>query len=103
MLHFQGVDASSYKSSASSSAAAPPPPPPPGPPPASDSAKSSTPSAAPAGPGAFLAQINKGTAVTSGLKKVDASMQTHKNPELRASSVVSDKGRWSRQLQVDAS
>jgi adenylyl cyclase-associated protein len=85
-LH-QGVPASQYKSQASSTdAAKSAPPPPPGPAP---SASTSAP--APGGPGGFLAELNKGTAVTSGLKKVDPTMQTHKNPNLRASSVVTDK------------
>ena len=34
---------------------------------------------------ALFAAINKGEAVTSGLKKVTADMQTHKNPNLRGS------------------
>ncbi len=50
--------------------------------------------AAPGGGGGFLAQLNQGAAVTSGLKKVDASEMTHKNPALRAGSVVSDAGGW---------
>jgi adenylyl cyclase-associated protein len=37
----------------------------------------------------LFAALNKG-ALTSGLKKVDKSQMTHKNPELRASSVVKD-------------
>ena len=41
----------------------------------------------PAGPGLF-AELNKGGEITSGLKKVDKSQMTHKNPALRASSVV---------------
>jgi hypothetical protein len=49
-----------------------------------------------------LSQINQGAGVTSKLKKVDPSQQTHKNPELRAGSVVSEKGEScsSRQLQI---
>lgn len=46
--------------------------------------------AAPAGgakPDLFAA-LNKGGEITSGLKKVDKSQMTHKNPELRATSVV---------------
>lgn len=41
------------------------------------------------GGGGLFAALNKGGNVTSGLKKVDRSQMTHKNPELRASSVVS--------------
>lgn len=32
---------------------------------------------------ALFAEINKGEAITAGLKKVTADMQTHKNPALR--------------------
>ncbi|KAJ9094853.1 hypothetical protein QFC19_007782 [Naganishia cerealis] len=91
----KGINASQYKSEASSKGdvgSAPPPPPGPPPPPSTfHSAVAPTSAPAPRGPGAFLAQINQGTAVTSGLKKVDPNMQTHKNPNLRASSVVADK------------
>jgi len=37
---------------------------------------------------ALFAELNKGEAITSGLKKVTADMQTHKNPNLRLSSNV---------------
>lgn len=37
---------------------------------------------------ALFAAINKGTNITSGLKKVSDDMKTHKNPNLRASAVV---------------
>jgi adenylyl cyclase-associated protein len=37
---------------------------------------------------AVFAQLNQGDAVTSGLRKVDKSEMTHKNPSLRASSTV---------------
>eukprot|EP01147_Barroeca_monosierra_P001115 gene1115-4343_t len=36
----------------------------------------------------LFAALNKGDSVTSGLKKVDRSQMTHKNPALRATSVV---------------
>jgi adenylyl cyclase-associated protein len=36
----------------------------------------------------LFAALNKGGDITSGLKKVEKSQMTHKNPELRASSVV---------------
>lgn len=36
----------------------------------------------------MFAELNRGEAVTKGLRKVDKSEMTHKNPELRASSVV---------------
>ncbi|SCZ97686.1 BZ3500_MvSof-1268-A1-R1_Chr4-3g07371 [Microbotryum saponariae] len=39
-----------------------------------------------------FAALNKGEDITSGLKKVDKSEMTHKNPELRAGGVVSAVG-----------
>jgi adenylyl cyclase-associated protein len=64
----------------------PPPPPPPGLPPAPTAKK------APASDmGAVFADLNKGASVTSGLKKVDASQMTHKNPSLRTSAVVPER------------
>ncbi|KAJ9124002.1 hypothetical protein QFC22_000794 [Naganishia vaughanmartiniae] len=83
----KGVPASQYKSQASlTDAVKSAPSPPPAPAPVASASPSAT-----GGPGGFLAELNKGTAVTSGLKKVDPTMQTHKNPNLRASSVVADK------------
>lgn len=60
-------------------AAAGGPPPPPPPPPANlfEESKSS------GGMTAVFADLNQGSSVTSGLKKVDKSQMTHKNPELR--------------------
>ena len=59
--------------------AGPPPPPPPG----------GAPKAAAGGDmGAVFDQLNRGESVTSGLKKVDKSQMTHKNPSLRAASTV---------------
>jgi len=62
-------------------APAPPPPPPPG--------------AKPKGPAKpdtsnLFAELNKGAAITAGLKKVTDDQKTHKNPSLRGSSVVTD-------------
>ncbi|KAG9691613.1 adenylate cyclase-associated protein, partial [Aureobasidium melanogenum] len=59
------------------------PPPPPGPPPA----------AKPSGGdmGAVFDQLNRGESVTAGLRKVDKSEMTHKNPSLRAGSTVADR------------
>lgn len=60
------------------------PPPPPPPPPANlydDSEKSGDSSST--GMQAVFADLNKGEAITSGLKKVEKSQMTHKNPELR--------------------
>jgi len=41
--------------------------------------------------GAVFDQLNRGEAVTSGLRKVDKSQMTHKNPELRGSGVVPER------------
>jgi adenylyl cyclase-associated protein len=40
---------------------------------------------------AVFAQLNRGEAITSGLRKVDRSEMTHKNPSLRAGSTVSER------------
>ncbi|KAL2006389.1 hypothetical protein VTN00DRAFT_9057 [Thermoascus crustaceus] len=69
------------------SGGAPPPPPPPPPPAAAPPA-----SKPPAGDmSAVFAQINQGEGITSGLRKVDKSEMTHKNPALRAGSTVPDR------------
>lgn len=78
---------------ATSGPGGPPPPPPPPPMPnfgdllaADDKEKPKGPSA-----DALFAEINKGgTGITSGLKKVDQSQMTHKNPALRTASTVPD-------------
>ncbi|KAH0532363.1 hypothetical protein TsFJ059_001065 [Trichoderma semiorbis] len=74
----------------------PPPPPPPGPAPILDiQVQPAGPSpAAPAGGfGAVFSELNRGEDVTKGLRKVDRSEMTHKNPSLRAGSTVSDAPR----------
>lgn len=38
----------------------------------------------------MFSELNKGEAVTKGLRKVDKSQMTHKNPSLRAGSTVPD-------------
>lgn len=70
-------------------AGGPPPPPPPGPPPVLkiDEQKNAS-SGASGGLGAVFSELNKGEAVTKGLRKVDKSEMTHKNPALRAGSTV---------------
>lgn len=76
-----------------------PPPPPPPPPPSflvDDVAPTTEASKEPTGLGAVFSELNKGEAVTSGLRKVDMSEMTHKNPSLRASASVSDKGSTGR-------
>ncbi|GMT31172.1 hypothetical protein PFISCL1PPCAC_22469, partial [Pristionchus fissidentatus] len=64
----------------------PGPPPPPPPPPPVDSSSSS--SGDKSGRDALFAQLNSGEAVTKGLKKVTADMQTHKNPALRGEGMT---------------
>ncbi|KAK0406416.1 hypothetical protein QR680_018562 [Steinernema hermaphroditum] len=70
------------------SGGAPPPPPPPLPANLFDDVKKTTKPAADSDKQALFAEINKGSAITSGLKKVTADMQTHKNPSLRQQSTV---------------
>lgn len=64
-----------------SAGGAPPPPPPPPPPQADFSAQAAAAEAG--GMDAVFNQLNQGENVTKGLKKVDPSQMTHKNPELR--------------------
>jgi len=73
-----------YKGSRASTSAPPPPPPPPPPP---TSATPSKPSAA-VDVAAVFADLNRGEEVTKGLRKVDKSEMTHKNPSLRAGGIV---------------
>ncbi|KAG5984024.1 hypothetical protein E4U55_006320 [Claviceps digitariae] len=79
-------------SAASGNAAVPPPPPPPpGPPPVLDVKTEPTPVMASGGLDAVFSDLNKGSEVTRGLRKVDKSEMTHKNPSLRAGSMVGDR------------
>jgi len=74
---------------ASSGGGPPPPPPPPGPAPIIELKEKKAP--APSGGsdlGAVFSELNKGEAVTKGLRKVDKSEMTHKNPNLRAGATV---------------
>jgi len=69
----------------------PPPPPPPGPPPPPlkfDNTPAAPPTSNAGGLGAVFSELNKGEAVTKGLKKVSADQMTHKNPSLRAGATV---------------
>lgn len=68
-------------------ASAPPPPPPPAPP----ASFFEEPAEKSGGMGAVFADLNKGQNITSGLKKVEKSQMTHKNPGLRAQGQVSGK------------
>lgn len=73
--------AETVKAAPAPSGGAPPPPPPP-------PANLFEEGAAPAGGmNAVFADLNKGENVTAGLKKVDKSQMTHKNPELRKQSI----------------
>ncbi|CDH11150.1 probable Adenylyl cyclase-associated protein [Zygosaccharomyces bailii ISA1307] len=76
--------------SSAASGGAPPPPPPPAPPASvfeanSEAAEDNVGSG---GIDAVFAELNQGENITKGLKKVDKSQQTHKNPELRGTSTV---------------
>jgi len=69
----------------------PPPPPPPGPPPTFQINATTAEPTPSGGLGAVFSELNQGEAVTKGLKKVDKSQMTHKNPTLRASSKVPER------------
>jgi adenylyl cyclase-associated protein len=69
----------------------PPPPPPPGPAPKFDVKAVAPAQPVSGGIGAVFSELNKGDAVTKGLKKVSVNEMTHKNPSLRASSIVPDR------------
>jgi len=92
----QGGDAKSVQGSQPAPAPAPGPGGPPPPPPPSlerlmEGVGSEPKQESKPATGALFSAINQGGAVTSGLKKVSADMQTHKNPNLRAGSVVPAK------------
>ncbi|KAH0848857.1 Adenylyl cyclase-associated protein [Fonsecaea pedrosoi] len=81
--------------SAPTAAGGPPPPPPPPPLPKFDDDGPPAPPLPPSGAAsqggdmsAVFDQINQGSSVTAGLRKVDKSEMTHKNPALRGSSTV---------------
>ncbi|KAK4215693.1 adenylate cyclase associated N terminal-domain-containing protein [Rhypophila decipiens] len=88
----KGLPADEVAKSLSSSGGPPPPPPPPppGPPPVLQIHEQKSESKPAGGFGAVFSELNQGDAVTKGLKKVDKSQMTHKNPSLRASSTVPD-------------
>lgn len=67
----------------------PPPPPPPGPAPVLQISEDKEVPKAAGGFDAVFSELNKGESVTAGLRKVDRSQMTHKNPTLRAGSTVS--------------
>lgn len=78
---------------AAAPAAGGPPPPPPGPPPppAPGPVPTSSGPSKEVARGALMDSLNMGADVTKGLRKVDKSEMTHKNPALRGSSVVPAK------------
>lgn len=67
------------------------PPPPPGPPPPSAGPAPSSGGGATQARGALLESLNKGADITKGLRKVDKSEMTHKNPSLRGEGLVKAK------------
>jgi len=77
------------------SAGAPPPPPPgaplPPPPPPPGALDMTSGDSGSNTRGDLLSALNKGADITKGLKKVSADQMTHKNPNLRSSSVVPHK------------
>jgi len=80
-----GIDASQLGGGSAMGAPAPPPPPP-------VVLQSSSGGGGDDGKGALFASLNKGSDITSGLKKVTKDMQTHKNPNLRANQPVKASG-----------
>ncbi|KAI9799571.1 MAG: hypothetical protein M1825_004497 [Sarcosagium campestre] len=82
----------STPSAAPQAGSAPPLPPPPPPPPLPTFDNASSQSAPVSSKGgdmdAVFSQLNQGEAVTSGLRKVDRSQMTHKNPSLRSTGAV---------------
>lgn len=84
------ADSLSASQSVPAASAGGPPPPPPPPPPSNLYAEDSEPKAA-GGISAVFADLNKGSDVTSGLRKVDTSEMTHKNPLLRKDGSIPSK------------
>ncbi|KAF4552033.1 putative adenylyl cyclase-associated protein [Elsinoe fawcettii] len=84
-------------------AGGPPPPPPPPPPPALDAFPAPPKPKSGGDMGAVFDQLNKGESVTAGLKKVDKSQMTHKNPSLRAGGAVPERTKSSDSLSSQRS
>ncbi|RMZ79901.1 hypothetical protein DV738_g2964, partial [Chaetothyriales sp. CBS 135597] len=92
----EAIDAlKQIKSGTGSQSGGPPPPPPPPLPVLDDVANPSARAGGAASTGgdmsAVFSQLNQGSAVTAGLRKVDKSEMTHKNPSLRSSSTVPER------------
>ncbi|KAF8626377.1 hypothetical protein AX15_005027 [Amanita polypyramis BW_CC] len=81
----KGVSMQEYRKSQEIATAPPPPPPPP---PAVPAAPGPPDSLTATSVAAVFAELNRGEDVTKGLRKVDKSEMTHKNPSLRAGSTV---------------
>ncbi|KAI0668519.1 adenylate cyclase associated N terminal-domain-containing protein [Trametes maxima] len=85
--NFKGISVEQFKASSTGAAGGAPPPPPPAPaappPPPAGAAPASS-----GGINAVFEQLNRGEEVTKGLRKVDKSQMTHKNPALRAGNTV---------------
>lgn len=75
----KGITVEAYQASGAATAPPPPPPPPSAPAPVARGAGDAS---------AVFAELNRGEEVTKGLRKVDRSEMTHKNPALRAGSAV---------------
>ncbi|KAK6458993.1 adenylate cyclase-associated protein [Scheffersomyces xylosifermentans] len=85
----EAVKDQSSEASTPTSSGAPLPPPPPPPPPANlFDEKSASTTESSGGMNAVFASLNQGENITAGLKKVDKSEMTHKNPALREHGVV---------------
>ncbi|KAJ1971242.1 suppressor of rasval19 [Dimargaris xerosporica] len=82
----KGVDIKDFTAAPATTASAPPPPPPP-PPPAAPASGSES-GGQQVDMSAVFQQLNKGEGITAGLRKVDKSQMTHKNPALRSGSPV---------------
>ncbi|KIW41641.1 hypothetical protein, variant 1 [Exophiala oligosperma] len=89
------IQAGASASKAPAAAGGPPPPPPPPPLPKFDDDGPPPPPMPPSGGAAqggdmtaVFEQLNQGSGITAGLKKVDKSQMTHKNPSLRSNSSV---------------
>lgn len=83
----------------STGGALPPPPPPPPPADLFDESKGGATSAPAGGLDAVFGQLNQGENITKGLKKVDKSQMTHKNPELRKEPPLSSSKKKSPPLK----
>ncbi|KAJ1908644.1 suppressor of rasval19 [Tieghemiomyces parasiticus] len=92
---YTGEDTKPAATAQSAGGPPPPPPPPPAPvappPPPQVAPTASSGTAAPVDMTSVLKDLNKGEAITQGLRKVDRSQMTHKNPALRSKSPVQSR------------